>query len=361
MLSLGLAACSPIAAYRNMVGISKDDPNPATTPNTKNLAAGEAESYPNLATVPAPPTQALSTAQLDRLTQSLIADRRNARYTTERLQAGFDTNAGAVPPPPPPPPPIAAKPAPSGSAGPAVATTAATSPSAGSVALATTAGPKTRPNAAVGANGLRKSGQPPEPGPMESSLQSPQIPELPNPQQSEPPPPPPRELAMPVPPATPGKAAGPAHLPPPPAAAPLPAAIASTRFEPPPPPPVLPPTTAPGGMPAGAAAAQAKGMPVAEVDFAAGSTSLDPAGRQELAGIVPLYRRHPGKVRIVGYSGVNGGATQQLDEFQTALDRAHAVAAALTKAGIPADKILVEAAPAGTDSGQGRAEILFER
>ncbi len=86
--------CSPVETYRNLIGVSKNDPNPATTPNTKNLAAGEASDYPNLATVPEPPTQALTTAELDKLTQSLIADRTNAKYTSEKLQAGFDQAAG---------------------------------------------------------------------------------------------------------------------------------------------------------------------------------------------------------------------------------------------------------------------------
>src|ERR1700728_3826946 len=88
-LFIGLAACSPVEAYRHLTGASKNDPNPATTPNSKNLAAGDASDYPNLATVPAPPTQALSTAELDKLTQSLIADRTHAKYTSEQLQAGF--------------------------------------------------------------------------------------------------------------------------------------------------------------------------------------------------------------------------------------------------------------------------------
>ncbi len=107
-LLFGLAACSPIETYRDLTGISRNDPNPATTPNTQNLAAGEKSPYPNLATVPPPPSQALTSAELDKLTQSLIADRKNARYTTEKLQAGFDEGAG--PPPPPPPAPPAAAP-----------------------------------------------------------------------------------------------------------------------------------------------------------------------------------------------------------------------------------------------------------
>jgi len=99
---LGLGACNPIEGYRHLTGASKNDPDPATTPNTQNLAAGEKSPYPNLATVPPPPTQALTTAELDKLTQSLIADRKNAKYTSEQLQAGFDESA--VPPPPPPAP-----------------------------------------------------------------------------------------------------------------------------------------------------------------------------------------------------------------------------------------------------------------
>jgi outer membrane protein OmpA-like peptidoglycan-associated protein len=355
---VGLAACSPVETYRNLIGVSKNDPNPATTPNTKNLAAGEASDYPNLATVPEPPTQALSTAQLDKLTQSLIADRTNAKYTSEKLQAGFDQAAGPVPPPPPLPAAAAAAPkeaaaAPAAAAqGPAAAVTTGTAPGA------------SVPPGAAAATGLRKAGSPPEPGPMESSLQSPQISSLPNPQQNEPAPPPPRELRLPAVSAGSGSPPGPAHLPPPPAAAPLPAAIASARFEPPPAPPVLPPATptrtAAATAPGKVAAARPVDTPIAEIDFAASSTTLSDAARQDLGKVAPLYRRNPGKVRVVGYAGVGSSAVQQLNGFQAALDRAHAVAAALAKAGIPADKILVEAAPAETDSGPGRAEILFE-
>ncbi len=116
---LGLGACNPIEGYRHLTGASKNDPDPATTPNTQNLAAGEKSPYPNLATVPPPPTQALTTAELDKLTQSLIADRKNAKYTSERLQAGFDEVAGPPPPPPPPAPPAATASSESGNRAPA--------------------------------------------------------------------------------------------------------------------------------------------------------------------------------------------------------------------------------------------------
>ena len=118
---LGLGACNPIETYRNLTGASKNDPNPATTPNTKNLAAGEQSPYPNLATVPPPPTREMTMAEVDKLTQSLVADRRNAKYTTEQLQAGFNVGAGPAPPPPPAAPAAAPKPTPA----PAVAASAA--------------------------------------------------------------------------------------------------------------------------------------------------------------------------------------------------------------------------------------------
>lgn len=192
---------------------------------------------------------------------------------------------------------------------------------------------------------------------MESSLQTPQIPSLPQPQQNEPAPPPPPPSVLHAPPAT-----STLHPPRPPASA----ALASAQFEPPPPPPVLPPAST--GRTAAAISGKTNGSapppvdtPVAQIDFAANSTTLSAADRQSLGSIVPLYRSHPGKVRVIGYSGVGSSADQQLNGFQAALDRAQTVANALAKAGIPADKILVEAAPIGSDSGQSRAEVMFER
>src|SRR5215831_9833688 len=97
---LGLSACNPVETFRDWTGASQNDPDPDTTPNTKNLAAGEAADYPNLATVPPPPVRGMTAAERDKLTQSLIADRANARYTDEQLRAGFPSVAAAPPPPP---------------------------------------------------------------------------------------------------------------------------------------------------------------------------------------------------------------------------------------------------------------------
>ncbi len=410
---LALGACHPVDTWRDLTGASKDDPNPETTPNTKNLAAGEAAPSPNLATVPEPPTQALTTAQRDQLAQSLIADRTNAKYTDEKLRAGFSVATAAPPPPPPPAPPTAdtgkaasgatappaegakGNPTPPAAAaasgkeqpGPAAAPPGAAakvasaagkpaSPAAPTAAVGgkqkpepATGSPKAGTKVAsaegktgLGTTGLRKAGEPPEPGPMESGLQSPQIASLPPPEMPQPAPPPPALL---------GKSAGsPARLPRAPAPAPMPAGLGATAYQPPPPPPSLPPPAASPAASEPPTAALAGAKPprpvpvdtaVGQISFAGNSATLTDADKPVLEQIVARYRKDPTKVRVVGYAG--GGAanldSDQLASFHAALGRAHAVAAALTKAGIPSNRIIVEAAPAGTDSGQARVEILF--
>jgi outer membrane protein OmpA-like peptidoglycan-associated protein len=373
-LLVALASCNPIETYRNWRGISANDPNPATTPNTKNLTSGEAGSYPNLATVPPPPSQALTTAELDKLTQSLIADRANAKYTSEHLQAQPNEGAAAPPPPllPPPPTPGAASPGGAGAAPPGTASSgAAPAPAApASSAKPTPAGPggaASAPSASASppaTKGARK--QPPEPGPMESNLQSPQIATLPQPQPNQPAPSAPGELSMPAASGTANATAAGAHLPAPPAPQPMPAAIGSAQFQPAPPPPKLAPaapirTATAAGKPAKPAPPPIAFAKVADIAFPGDKANLSDADRQVLDKVLPRYRTKPGLVRVVGYAGIGASATEQLSSYRTALDRAQAVAKGLAQAGIPASKIAVEAAPTGTDAGPGRAEILFEQ
>jgi outer membrane protein OmpA-like peptidoglycan-associated protein len=367
---LGLGACNPVETWRDWTGTSKNDPDPETTPNSRNLAAGEASDYPNLATVPPAPNRALTAAEREKLTQSLIADRANAKYSDEKLRAGFAGVAAPAPPPPPPPvpeptdvapAPPAAGVAPSASA-PAPPAAAPTSASGGApapsgpdaaAASATTADK----SAAAPPRGVRKSGEPPEPPPMESSLEVPQVRSTPRPEQvqsaSPPPYPTPAPVAANAPPAAP-------HLQSPPAPTPLPAAIGSAAYEAPPPLPVLAPL-ANSGKGGQQTPAPVLGTPIAEIKFAADSTSLTDEDRRTIQNVVPLYQQNPGKLRIVGYAGAGSGAVEQLSSFRTALDRAQAVAAAFTQAGIPADKIAVEAAPSDASSVQSRAEVLLER
>jgi outer membrane protein OmpA-like peptidoglycan-associated protein len=404
-LLLGLTACNPVDTWRDLTGVSRNDPDPDTTPNTKNLAAGEASDYPNLATVPPPPERALTAAEREKLTQSLIADRTNARHTDEQLRAGFSPVAAAPPPPPgepgaqpeqvaaaPPPSPTpvpsspgaaphaesahngaaAEKPAkllPSLSAEPASASTATGVGSAGEKSALPLAGaPRTAraggKTPAEPGQGLRKQGEPPEPGPMESNLEVPQARATPAPEQIQPAPPPPQLPPTPKVAVTPtpmpgGLAAGGALAP-----MPLPEARSSAGYEPPPASPELPPpaarAAAAGPEKGGAKPPARVGTPVAEIQFGADSTTLTDKDRQTLETVLPAYQQNPGKVRIVGYAGAGSGAVEQLNSYRTALDRAQAVASALTRAGIPSDKIQVEAAPQGENAGESRAEVLLE-
>ena len=363
---LGFTACNPVDTWRDWTGASKNDPDPETTPNTQNLAAGEASDYPNLATVPPPPERALTQAEREKLTQSLIADRTNAKYSDEKLRAGFPTISAPAPPPPPPPVPEAtdagqAKTAANASpASPPPAAAPSAAPGETPVATASSSGPDSgtasdKANAAPG-QGLRKSGEPPEPPPMETNLEVPKVRSVPKPEQVQSAPPPPYPTPAPTAastaPATP-------HLQSPPAPAQMPEAIGSTAYQPPPPPPVLAPLAS-SGKSSQKPPPAAVGTTVAEVKFTADSTSLSAEDRQTLDKVVPLYRQNPGTVRVVGYAGVGNRSADQLDSFRAALDRAQAVAAALTQDGIPADKIAVEAAPAGAGRVESRAEVLLE-
>ena len=361
---LGFAACNPVDTWRDWTGASKNDPDPETTPNTKNLAAGEASDYPNLATVPPPPNRALTQAEREKLAQSLIADRTNAKYSDEKLRAGFPAISAPAPPPPPPPVPEVtdtgqAKPAVGSS--PAAPPPAAAPPPGETPAATASSSTQNSSTAADKANaapeqGLRKSGEPPEAPPMETSLEVPRVRSVPNPEQVQSSPPPPYPTPAPTaastPPATP-------HLQSPPAPAPMPEAIGSTAYQPPPPPPLLAPLAG-SGKSSQKPSPAAVGTTVAEVKFAADSTTLSAEDRQTLDKVVPLYQQNPGKVRVVGYAGVGNRSADQLDSFRAALDRAQAVAAALTQDGIPADKIAVEAAPAGAGRVESRAEVLLE-
>jgi outer membrane protein OmpA-like peptidoglycan-associated protein len=191
---------------------------------------------------------------------------------------------------------------------------------------------------------------------MESSLEMPKVRSTPNPEQVQAAPPVPYPVPAPsaanATPATP-------RLQSPPAPAPLPAALGSTAYQPPPPPPVLAPLAS-SGRAVQKAPAPAAGTPIAEIRFAADSTNLSDQDRQTIGKIVPLYQENPGRIRIIGYASAGSGAAERLNSFRAALDRAQAVAAALTQAGVPSDKIAVEAAPSGSDSAENRAEVLLE-
>jgi outer membrane protein OmpA-like peptidoglycan-associated protein len=198
--------------------------------------------------------------------------------------------------------------------------------------------------------------------PAESSLQSPQINNPPKGDAVTPAPPPPR-----IPPA--GSAATKAKAPPePPSSAPTPPT--DTVMAAPPPPNIPPPqhaATANGEKTASAAptaasdARRAAMHHVADVSFSSGSALLSDKDDDAIDAIVKQHAKDGGKIRIVGH-GEAAGANAAVAGFNLALNRAQAVAVALSDKGVPSKDIAVEAAPVAASGGQDvpRAEIFFE-
>jgi outer membrane protein OmpA-like peptidoglycan-associated protein len=323
-----LAACHPVDTWRSMTGTNKDDPDPETTPNTQNLAAGEKQPYPNLATVPSPPIPTLTESERQNLTDSLVADRTNAKYNEEKLQPGF--TPGGEPPPPPP------------GAGPP--------PNAGAPRAASPGATPANTAAAKAATPQRKPGEPPQPGPMESNLKPPTIQEQPVAETNKPPPPPPSPTVAP------GPAPSPSALPP--------TAMASAAPQPPPPPPSIapvapppPPPVAARPTPASAEARPAGAHTVATIDFPSATANFNQTDRGTIDKIAAQFQQKPGLIHITAYAAATSSGRNQLDAYRDALDRGQAVAKALAGDGVPVGKIQTEASPAREGSPSGRVVI----
>lgn len=362
-----LAACSsvpnavnPVAWYRGLTGASKDD-NLGNGENQQNLDEGSKEPYPNLANVPEAPDTQLSGVDRDKLVNSLVADRNNAQYSADNLRAG--EVASNVPPPAPPAPATATtgavtastgaapNPAPSTPSTPTPAPSTASSgllppqaaPPAAPASTASAPPPARRASTTIG--GGSQASLPPrgsEAPPAESSLQSPSIPNVPQGESATPVPPPPRlpaptEVASAAPPAAPTRA------------------------------PVLHPPTQQASAPANTAATapshqSAISYRIADVSFAPGSAYLSGALRGTIAEVVKLHNEQGGTIRIVGF-GEATGKDAAVAGLTLALDRAQAVAVALTDSGVAAKDINVEAAPVPARGGADapRAEIYLEQ
>jgi len=131
-----------------------------------------------------------------------------------------------------------------------------------------------------------------------------------------------------------------------------------------------------GSSPAGPAVVSANGAATAVVYFPHDSVGLSGSGRAQIRAAVEQYNATGGQgyVRVIGHSSSrtpNMSAERHLELiFKKSQDRANAVARALIQAGIPADRVLVEAVgdtqpvyyesmPKGED-GNRRAEIFVQ-
>jgi hypothetical protein len=365
---VALAGCTgAIETVRSLRGINKNDPDPVTAPFTGNIAAAEAESYPNLASVPAPPTRATTVAERQKLTENLIAQRAaaqafaaaspGAQPTAGQPANPRPTNAQPANPQPANPQPANTPPAPAKEA------PAAAPPEAAPVAAhAAATTPRPASAHAAASNDIPgphrgKSGEPEEAPPRDSELRMPQVRSLPEPDAPRPAPASPRLAALPSPAST----------------GPPPVAIASAIPQPPPAvpeiAPIAPPATPDLGKPAPPNPAGAKTEPprapaattVAMLD-ALDPAQLDPARITQVAarykermGLSPPLRA----VRVIAYTAPPAPGADPLGAYHDALERGQGIAKMLTEAGIPAKMIQTEAKPTPGPLAAARVEIQF--
>jgi len=349
-VSVGLSACSvpdwanPVEWYRDTTGISEDDPKPDAR-NTQNLEKGGEQPYPNLASVPPPPNNALSSADREKLRNSLAADRANAKYVE-----GTDQYV-AAPPKVVPSPPLEPAAQPQATAAPAAPVQATLVPAAP---------PETAPPAELTQATLAPApakGPPaasPAPGrgteapPQESSLTPPSVRSVSQGETPRPAPPPPPGVRVSA------QSQSPPVPQPPPAPQLHPPQTAAL------PPPSLPPTT--GG---GAALSSGVGGTLGTVTFASNSAKLSPEVLAQVREVAALRQRNGGgTIRVTGYSepqGQQDTVAPQLASFNLALDRARAVAAALTQNGVPVRSVEIGASPPPPGQAGGVVEMSLEQ
>jgi outer membrane protein OmpA-like peptidoglycan-associated protein len=353
----GLGGCSwsdanPVEWYRDVSGIDKSDLADKGQRNEINLEAGSQEPYPNLGTVPGPPDRAMSTVDLTKLQEGLAADRKNAEYSDEQMRQG-----NPVPPMPGKAPPANAVLAQNGEPAPGQAS--ASAPAAAAGAQAPAAG-----------QGAPPAHSPPTKGsaapPQESSLVSPSIPNPPQGQMPTAAPPPPTGVEPARQQAAASASAQPAAQAPAPRPAPSMPPLPEQQAALPPLPPAVPPVgPIPGVMRAPQGHQHGVSLEAGAIQFGPDGKTLSPEDDRRLAEVAQLQKRDGGSVRIIAYGRRAFGADaarEQLDSFSEALDRANLIAQALTRLGVPAKRITVQAQPEQLAGGvpAGEAQILLD-
>ncbi len=380
-LLLSLGACSyvpnwasPIEWYRGATGASKnDDTGPER--NQKNLEEGSKEAYPNLASVPTVPTNALSAAEREKLRRSLAGDRENAQYlensdqfapvppkvpvisavprTTEPAASAAappaPPAAAAEPGPPAPPATADAVPAPGstteGAPPPVESAAVPAVPAAGAAGTTATqpsvaTAPATPPPAATAAEKPARTSEAP---PAESPIATPAVGSLPEGETPREPPPAPAGI--------------PTASAPPPAPAPAPAAATSPRVAP-------AGTVRSAATPPVLAAVPPAKTNLATVAFEPNTTKVADASTEQLREAVRARQRNGGgTLHVVAFTELGPGrdlATRSIAGFNLALDRARAVGVALTQLGVPATSVSIGAGPPPADRQPGTADISLE-
>lgn len=317
-----LGACSYVPDVVNPMTWFEDDGAEAAEPAAEAQAqAGAEEEFPSLSSVPEAPADAPEPEEFEQIAEGLSADKENAQYTDDALRRSDDEVSGAVPAAP-----LAAS-APAPSASTVVVAQAAPAPAqpltSGAVAQGTGAvqpaqaldGAYVQPAAAGATTAATRVAQ-----------ASGGVAEL-------------FSAAYQASGATTLAAAG---LPavPTQAAQPLPAASVLS--------PIVFPT-----------------RQAATVYFGDGSARLGGEAQATLLQVAYDYGRTGGPIRIVGHASAGSGTSRsKLANLDVSMDRAVAVAEALTKLGIPSGAMTLEAASdnapvSSGDAAQNRRVEIF--
>ena len=309
---LTLSGCSDLDVF----GLFDDDPLPAQTASGQTLrdradterATADDTGTPSLTSVPSRPA-AGSASVRDRVVEGLISDRENARYTDEAIRLQGSTREVETPQAASAPEPVS----------------------------------------------------PPAPAPVTAQIAvtPPPAPPAPSTQIVAPAPPPPARIAAPAV-ATPQIASAP------PVMAPQPSTASSQSV-------VVDMSALDGGGYNPVSAQISREAQVATIQFGHSSSRLDARDQQLISTVASVARQNGGNILVVGHASSRTiqlpKSTHEVANFQVSFARANAVAQALIRAGVSAERVTVEAVsddqpiyseamPTG-EAGNRRAEIYI--
>jgi hypothetical protein len=348
---VAVAGCTgAVETFRSLQGSNKNDPDPVTAPFSGNMAAAETAQYPNLASVPPPPSRVTTAAERQKLTEQLVAERAAAQAAAGAPAAAPPTPATASAPATVPEPParLTAAAAPSK---PAVAATPDSVPEAPPAPARLAAAAQTDTAASGARPGPRRgTAIASDPAlPRDSELRMPQVRSLPEPDDPRPAPAPPRFPSVPLP-------APPSQLPS--------TSLASVTPQQAPPVPDLAPIAPPAPALATPGIAKTEPPRTTAITTVAMFDTLDPGQVAQVAsrykqGLGESQGSPPRAVRVIAYTAPPAPGADPLGGYHDALERAQGVAKALAEAGIPEKMIQTQAKPAAGPIAAARIEIQF--
>ncbi len=327
-------ALNPVEWYNDVVNLFEDEETMEAREVARTPVPGASQRYPNLASVPPRPAGASTLEQRTVIARGLVADRRQARAAAQAMTSSPPAMTPSVP-------------------------VSAPAPTFGSQLAALT----TQPAPQIASQAATPSIQPPSPmlAPA-AGTSSPGGSEALVSQTYR------SQLALSAPTVS-TAPAGPTAFPSLTGGQPAPLSAATVGA-------ATPPSSALPLQPLSRLGfnGSAVSYRAASVRFKTGSARIGKGDRRKLREVASLQRKHNATLRIIGHASSRtrdlDPVTHQIVNFRISVDRAHAVARALVRLGVPPGKLNIgaksdqervfyEFMPAG-ETGNQRAEIYIE-